>query len=179
MMLRVALQMAIEPPWTDLPPLQVGEFASIVGTPTIYALIEDDGTPLQRIDIYVSSSECLAFQEAVVWRNFIVIGFGGHVYLLARDSQEAHIFPQEGYFGHLYPTEGRLFVASAERLVCIDIEGTLIWRTEPLGLDGVIVDEIRDGVLWGHGEWDPPGGWRPFLVDVKTGICLPRKEIER
>jgi hypothetical protein len=22
----------------------------------------------------------------------------------------------------------------------------------------------------GQGEWDPPGGWRPFRVDLRTGV---------
>ncbi|HEX4382949.1 MAG TPA: hypothetical protein VH083_08370, partial [Myxococcales bacterium] len=73
------------------------------------------------------------------------------------------------YFGHLYPLEDKLLVASASRLHCFDQQGIAVWQSADLGLDGVIVDSVDDGVIHGQGEWDPPGGWRPFRVALATG----------
>jgi len=47
----------------------------------------------------------------------------------------------------------------------------LLWRSDCLGIDGVMVDQVADGIIRGKGEWDPPGGWRPFQVRFATGRC--------
>lgn len=38
-----------------------------------------------------------------------------------------------------------------------------------LGIDGVLVTVIDNGVVGGEAELDPPGGWKPFRVDLETG----------
>ena len=76
------------------------------------------------------------------------------------------------YFGHLYPSEEFLLVASAERLFRIDPDGAVKWRSGELGIDGVIVDRVSDQGIEGSGEWDPPGGWRPFRISVESGKPL-------
>jgi hypothetical protein len=38
--------------------------------------------------------------------------------------------------------------------------------------DGVVVVAIDDNVVLGQGEWDPPGGWRPFQVSLESGETL-------
>jgi len=42
-----------------------------------------------------------------------------------------------------------------------------------LGIDGIIVASTSDGVISGEGEWDPPGGWRPFRLSLATGVPAP------
>jgi len=43
------------------------------------------------------------------------------------------------------------------------------WHNDQLGIDGVIIDRFGDATLFGQGEWDPPGGWRDFVLDKQTG----------
>jgi len=59
-----------------------------------------------------------------------------------------------------------------ERLFRINRNGRIAWKTEALGLDGVVVDAIDDKVILGQAEWDPPGGWRPFQVKLESGEIL-------
>ena len=56
--------------------------------------------------------------------------------------------------------------------VNLDEEGELLWTSPALGVDGVLVHSIDDGVIAGEGEWDPPGGWRPFRVALSSGLAL-------
>lgn len=42
-------------------------------------------------------------------------------------------------------------------------------NNDDLGLEGVIVNSVEDGIVRGEGEWDPPGGWRPFSLRLDTG----------
>ena len=41
--------------------------------------------------------------------------------------------------------------------------------SEPVGIDGVVVTAIAEGRVEELGEWDPPGGWRVFALDLGTG----------
>jgi hypothetical protein len=70
---------------------------------------------------------------------------------------------------HLYPAEQFLLIALASHLHRVDTAGLLQWTSECLGMDGVIVDEIAENLITGQGEWNPPGGWKPFQVNVHTG----------
>jgi hypothetical protein len=160
---------AIDPPWTTMDPVLAGEVPRRLGTPIIYVTVEADGEPLLRIDVHEREPSHHAFQDAIAWADFVVVGFGNHVHLVAPTARTCASFRLAGYFGHLYPEADRLLVADAERLWCFDGSGSLQWRSPELGLDGVVVDRVADGVVEGKGEWDPPGGWRTFRVYLASG----------
>ena len=168
-MLEVSLQTTFAAPWTRMPPVRVGQTPTDLGTPDVYGLVQSEGEPLMRIDVYMSSPECFAFEEALVWSDFIIIGYGSHVYLISLANSHICTFSLEGYFGHFYPAKQFLLIASASHLHCVDTAGLLQWTSECLGIDGVMVDEITEDFITGQGEWNPPGGWKPFEVNVQTG----------
>ena len=166
-----AFQTVIDAPWTKLEPVRVGAISSGFGTPDIYVLVEDDGSPLVRIDVYADEADH-TFQDVLVWEGFVVIGFGHVVHLVGYRNSEAVTLRLDNYFARLYPGAGWLIVASSERLFRINPDGRIAWKTETLGLDGVVVDATDDNVVLGQEEWDPPGGWRPFQVSLKSGETL-------
>jgi len=49
------------------------------------------------------------------------------------------------------------------------LNGELLWKTGQLGIDGVLVHKVSPTRIEGSGEWDPPGGWRPFVLTPTTG----------
>ncbi len=167
--MEVRLQTTLPAPWLTLPPMRIGQIPTGLGTPDVYALVQEEDELCLRIDLYASSSECFAFEEAIVWRNFIVIGYGSHVYLVETVSRQVFTYPLQDYFGHLYPAEQFLLVASSSHLLCLNKEGHLQWTSAQVGIDGVLVSDIEGDSIWGRGEWDPPGGWEPFQVNVHTG----------
>jgi hypothetical protein len=138
-------------------------------TPDRFVVVESSEGPLLRVDLYGSGDECFAFEEVCLWSGFVVIGWGHRVYLVELRTRAVSSFDLGRYFGHLYPAAQYLLVASAECLFRIEPDGSLLWRTDVLGIDGVVVDQVADGVIRGQGEWDPPGGWRPFRVCLNTG----------
>jgi hypothetical protein len=139
-----------------------------LGTPDAYVLVENDGRPFIRVDVY-GAEDCYAFEDVIVWREFVVIGFGSRVHMVNYQTQVTITFELESYFGHFYPGDEWLIIASGCRLLLIGPTGSVAWKTEELGLDGVIVDSIEGALIHGQGEWDPPGGWRPFQVRLDTG----------
>jgi hypothetical protein len=52
---------------------------------------------------------------------------------------------------------------------------SVFWKSEPLGSDGVVVTQIVPAIIRGEGDWDPPGGWRPFTVLAANGQLLPEQ----
>jgi hypothetical protein len=52
-------------------------------------------------------------------------------------------------------------------------EASLQWRAENHGMDGVVIERVENGVIRGAGEWDRPGGWRPFTISLRSGRSMP------
>ena len=109
------------------------------------------------------------FQEALVWAGHLVVGFGEAVHIISLASHAVSSHFLDGYFGHLYATKDALLVSDAAYLWRMTADGSIAWRSAPLGIDGVVVTAVEDDVVRGEGEYDPPGGWKPFRVALATG----------
>lgn len=75
----------------------------------------------------------------------------------------------KGYFGHLYVENNLCYVADVSGLYAIELKGDILWENGDPGMDGVIINSFDEDNIYGAGEWDPPGGWRTFTLDKKTG----------
>ena len=96
------------------------------------------------------------------------------MHFVSRASGMSALSRLGGYFGHLYPLHERLLVADAERLHCFDRNGSIVWQSTELGIDGVVVSGVADGVIEGEGEWDPPGRWQRFRMLLSSGTFVQR-----
>ena len=56
-----------------------------------------------------------------------------------------------------------------ERIYRIAPNGLIEWKSDLVGIDGVIVQDIHGNTIEGVGEWDPPGDWQPFRVRLDSG----------
>jgi hypothetical protein len=164
------LKNVIDPPWTNVAAIKLGAVPRGLGTPDLYVLIEENGTPKLRVDLYAGSDQCYHFNEVAVWQKVVVIGFGHNVYCVEPETRDAAVHQLGSYFGKLYSGEHYLLVASAERLYRLNREGSLQWTTQPLGIDGVVVNSVENGIVEGEGEWDPPGGWKTYRVHLVSGL---------
>ena len=77
-----------------------------------------------------------------------------------------------GYFGHLYFDNNQFLVACACGLYSINKLGKINWQNLSLGIDGFIVTDFTDNKIYGSGDWDPPGGWKDFILDNRTGVVI-------
>jgi hypothetical protein len=150
-------------------PVRLGQVPPGRGTPDRFVVVESDDGPLLRVDLYRPSDECFAFEEVCLWSGFVVIGWGHQLSMVDLLTRAVLSVDLASYFGHMYPVEQYLLVASAESLFRIESDGSVLWRSDALGIDGVVVDQVAEGIVRGQGEWDPPGGWRPFEVNLGTG----------
>jgi hypothetical protein len=154
-------------PWLSMKPILAGRVPPGVPTADAYVLVEQEDRPCARIDAYFKHSG--PFTELVDWGRWVVLGCDSTVFLIDPLARETREIGCDGYFGHLYSSDNLLLVATASELICLDERGVQLWKQSGLAIDGVVVDQIEQGVVLGQGEWDPPGGWRAFRVSLKTG----------
>jgi hypothetical protein len=163
------------PEWAAAESLAIGRRAP-ASEPDARVGVMVDEAPTLRVDVF-TNLECTTFSEALCIAPVVAIGYGGHVHFVNVRTREAKAVELSGYFGALYTAEEMglpdrpfdFLVASADSLLRFSADGSLLWRAERLGIDGVRVDDVVGCRIDGSGEWDPPGGWKPFAVDLATG----------
>ncbi|MGC4405142.1 hypothetical protein [Methyloversatilis sp. MC4-4] len=158
--------------WLRVQTVRAGHVPARLPTPDAYAMVEQAGEPLLKIEVYRAQDEGTAFEAAVLWKEFAAVGFGERLYLVSLSSHQVVEFPLDSYFGCLYANGDQLLVASAQRVMAIDVTGEILWQSEELGVDGVVFHEVNQNEIRGAGEWDPPGGWKEFRLSASTGHVL-------
>jgi hypothetical protein len=164
-------------PWSEYDQVLIaqGEISNSEVVASVSVAV-DDGL-VARVDILASAGES-CFRSLRSIDSNIYIGFGRFVFVV--DVYRSHVrrHPLSGYFGHLYDShdlehlDGYIsaLAASASEVLAFDRAGGLIWKQSDLGLDGVVLHRASKGRIDGEGEWDPPGGWRPFGLRSETGL---------
>jgi hypothetical protein len=166
----VQFRSTIADSWIGMEAVKIGSISS--RTPDTYVTVMDENRPVLRVDVYGNSDETFCFSESTVWKGWVIIGFGHRLYFVSLSDQKTLTFYLESYFRELYITRDLLFVASASQVFCINPEGTLLWSSNILGIDGVVITKIGIESIIGKGEWDPPGGWQPFKINIKNGVMI-------
>lgn len=121
------------------------------------------------IDVFGNPDHYFFRKEALEWKQYIIVGIGHQVTFVNLNNHTSTTIDLGCYFGYLYPVDNFLLVASARYLHCFSDTGNLQWISHELGVDGVIVERVNNGVVYGTGECDPPDGWQPFQLNLATG----------
>jgi hypothetical protein len=161
----------IEEPWTTMHPLRLGSVPTGLGTADDFLKISKDGHPFLRVDLYSNGSEHV-FDSELVWHGHIFVGYGDTIFVIDPELKVASTIPLEWYFGHFYSGDDYLLAACAQQLLRFAENGEILWKSPELGIDGVVVNSVANGLIKGEGEWDPPGGWKPFVLYFDSGKLL-------
>ena len=133
-----------------------------------YVFGEDE----QRTVVYEIRYEyhCSPFRQAEFIGDMLAVGHEEHFYLFDTATNTNLLrLKMDGYFGSFKVDGNHIYVADSESIFCLSHDGSIKWHTPELGIDGVIIHDITDGKITGSGEWDPPGGWRDFVLDQVNG----------
>ncbi|NHZ98202.1 hypothetical protein [Massilia sp. CCM 8734] len=155
--------------------LLVGADRPVAAIATSVAVDWDCGARL-RIDV-ASAVECICFQAVRMDGTKAYIGYGGRIFIVDCVTEDVVIHQMDGYFCDFYDaaqlqTSGedfRILASSASELFAFGPDGALRWKNDNLGIDGVLVHGATPTYIEGSGEWDPPGGWKPFILATRTG----------
>ncbi|HET7232169.1 MAG TPA: hypothetical protein VFJ16_19335 [Longimicrobium sp.] len=169
----LTLHMA-DPGWAAVQTVSIGRAPAGGGTPELYLLVERDDGERIRVDLWTDrSAELYHRTEAVAWAGWVVIGLGYAVYLLDPGSRDVRTIRLPLYFDRFVEGDDWLLAVSGAGITRLNRRGEVDWENAGVAVDGVTIEDVRDGVITGDAEWDPPGGWRPFRVDLATGRSLP------
>jgi hypothetical protein len=161
----------LPPGYRDQPILISGE-ESVKEKNCEYLLLKQNDS-IQKV-LEIRFMACAGpYKEALIFNNLLVVGHYEFLYLFDLVSNTAIVRSQmAGYFGHLYVNDNQLFVSGASAIYCFDSRGKMIWKNSNLGIDGVFISDFDKDKIVGSGQWDPPGGWRDFILDRSTGYHI-------
>ena len=154
--------------WLRVPSVRLERRATHSGTPDRYVLVEH-GAARFRCDICLTDPEAFPFEDIQVWHDLLLIGYGSTFYTVDLNTRAARVYPLRDYFGSIVTSDAYCLVASGERILRINRDGSKMWESDPIAVDGIIISSVDDGRISGEAEWDPPGGWRPFVLSLATG----------
>jgi hypothetical protein len=110
-------------------------------------------------------------KEAVKFHRFVAIGMSGYFYLYDLSSSLIVLFIDLiGYFEAFKIHDNHLLLAYNSGIYCLTKYGSIKWHNNSIGIDGVIIVDIKEDSIFGHEQIDPPNGWKDFVLDFNTGI---------
>ncbi|MBP6120769.1 MULTISPECIES: hypothetical protein [Providencia] len=135
----------------------------------IYSARDKDGYVLEQ-----------CFKEIKINQEIVAILHGVHVHLYNLETGSTYSVAFNDYVGHIYSTPNihsnkltsDFIVTTFQYAFLVNINSGIKWRSPQCAIDGVIIHEIDNDIIYGSGEWDPPGGWEPFQLDIYTGKFL-------
>lgn len=157
--------------WKNVPEVRAGWSRKSPSDPRRHVLVRHAGHALLRIALYGNDEDSIHTEQSASWGNLLALGWGHRVSVIEVNTRHAREYPLGAPFVSMRQLEHGLglLVASAERLFLINREGALEWQSDVLGVSRLEITEIADGFIFGQGEWDPPGGWKPFQVRLNSG----------
>jgi hypothetical protein len=169
--LEASISKVIDGDWLRMDPVRVGSVPPGFGTPDGFVTVTDRGCPVLRVDVYAYAEHCTAFEDAIIWRGHLVVGFGSHVHCVSIADRSSVTIALGSYFGRLHPTRHYLLIASGDRLFRVQPDRTILWTSDHLAVDGVVVRDPGPPIIRGIAEHDPPGDWRPFAIFAADGTA--------
>lgn len=149
--------------------VSIGSSIDTSNTYTIYK----DGVPFMEVTVLLC--RCNPFDTAYIFQNHLCIGLGENVYFISIETGEIRKIDVSMYFGYFYEYGERLYVASGARLYCFGCTCELIWVSENIAVDGIIINGIVDNCIELSCERDPPGGWVDCVLSAEDGKETRRK----
>ncbi|OJH37364.1 hypothetical protein [Cystobacter ferrugineus] len=114
------------------------------------------------------------FVTSLLWEEAGVVLFGGGTTVFAvelMDGTERLRRQVDMYFGsfELDPEHEHLYVLGGRDIQKFDRDLRWQWSSAPIAVDGITMTGFSGQWLHVSAERDPPGGWVPITLDVRTG----------
>ena len=160
---------------TSIPANYLGRIELISGPNSVnysnyqYLIVKDERKDVSVYEIKYESHS-VPFMEAAITEDLLLVGHEQNFYLYDLLAKHNIItLEMKGYFSHFYIHNQNFYIADARGLVRLNKRGDIIWTNSNLGIDGVLIERFMEKEIHGSGEWDPPGGWVDFKLDLETG----------
>lgn len=171
-MIEVRTSPVIDPPWLTMEPLRLGHLPPGLPTPREYVLVSKDGIPFLRVDHYGEPDEQHLRDEIVDWCGWLVIGTGERVHMIDIASLEHREHRLGSGFSKFWIDPAFLLAITREYVVKLGPDGGVLWSSRPEGSGGGLeVGSVASGVIRGEAEWELGEAWRPFELELESGVA--------
>lgn len=136
-----------------------------IGDGKVY-YVEKDAEPYLQVEV---DSSMNPFDQALIYGKYLCLGVGERVYFLDLEKAEYISIDVDCYFGYFYKHNQLLYITSASEVLVFDNDIHLLWKSEKLAIDGVVIKEFSEDCIYLSCEMDPPGGWIERKLDLRTG----------
>ena len=165
--------------WSDLPGVDLGgdegfECLQYIG-------VFRGGDPIFWVAVHDAPS-IESWRDARCLPDVVLIGGYRRVHrvVVSDGPRPLPAIPMDGYFSGFHVPEDfdapedafAVLAVGCSQVIRFDAEGEVVWSSDRLGIDGVVLHRMVEDRIVGDGEWDPPGGWQRFEIDLKTGDTL-------
>lgn len=139
---------------------------------SIYILIKEENTYNPVLNLKLPMEYSFPFEDSKVFNDTVLIGWQDRFAIYNLNTKRSSIIALDGYFGSFTVHDDMIFVCSASDIICLSLTGEIKWRSASIAIDGIVINTFNNNIIYCSCEWDPPGGWQPYQVDMLTGITL-------
>ena len=176
MPIKLSFRNSIEFPWSNLKAVRIGCVPDSIPTPDKFVLIESDDIPILRVDIYLCMDDDNFYIKGCVLDRNIFLCFGNRLYCLSSVGKILNsIILKEGFVS-IKPFDNSIFITTSRCLFKLESDGTIIWKSDDLGLDGVEIIAIKDREATVDALIDPTEKRMRYVVSIDSGKILSKKD---
>ncbi len=135
-------------------------------------VIKERETYKPILNLAITSEYSSPFRETQIYNDAVLIGWGNTFILYNLTSGKSKILILDWYFGDYRIHDEKIFVCSATDINCLSIDGEVFWKSDPIAVDGIVINSFEGQAIYCSCELDPPGGWVSYKLDLLTGKVL-------
>jgi hypothetical protein len=166
---------SIDAGWESARRLKAGLWLTPDRTPDVHVLVDAAGGRVV-IEVFGPALQSFTFSAVELWHGLVVIGYGSALHVVRPSDGWSLYVAIPGYFSSLHMGDARTdvcLVATDCGIIRLSPQGQILWQREDLAADGVIVDDVENGVIEASGQWDPPDAeWMEYRLCLATGETL-------
>lgn len=143
---------------------------------SVFVIIEDKRTMEELFSLQINCEYyCSLFRNIVTWNEYVVIGFDNYGYLFNTITKKITSHKLNSYFSNFHIADSHILICSLSHINCFDGYGDFIWRSDKLGAEKVVINNVVAGTIYGSGDWGDDS-WKDFKVNFSK---ISYNQVER
>src|SRR4051812_35231278 len=98
----IDLQSFIDPPWTNMVAVNLGEVPPGLGTPDLYVKVEKSGQPFLLVNLYAGYNSGLS-PQGILWGDWLFVGYCEGLHLISLMTRQTVFYKISLYCSGFYP----------------------------------------------------------------------------
>lgn len=141
-----------------------------IGTGRVFCVYAND---IPFLSVEVNALITNFFVDSVILGDYLFIGnYTDGVCVINLKDFNFHKISVDGYFGYFEKSHDYVYILGCENIIALYKDGNIVWKSDPIAVDGIVCDGIEGQIMHVSCEMDPPGGWKDMKIDLLTGKTI-------